>query len=306
MFLHNTHFDSVERDADDLSLGAIAARLWRARYFIILVTAFFAVFFGTVAFTTRPIFRAVVSMIPSGNDYMGSTSAMLGSLGSIAMLAGIDMDGGSSTLTKESMAVLRSREFREAFVTDLGLMRELFDSRWDAERGQWRTDIRRPPDMQDALEKLNEIAVIGHNPLTGIYTVQVEWSDPYRAASWANAMVARLNSEMRVRAMNRSSAFIKDLEKALSAADVTSTHGTVARLLEAQMNELMLATVVRDFSFKIVSPASVPFKRSWPRRGLQTMVGTIAGGLVGSMLALFGPAIRRNIVDARRITSQCD
>lgn len=289
-----------EHAIDELSLGDIVARLWRGKRIIILVTVLFTTFFGVIAFTAQPLFRTMVSMMPAENDRADSAGAMFGSLGNVASMIGIDLGSGNSVRTQEALAVLRSREFREAFIADLDLMPQLFASRWDADRRQWKSGLRRAPDLTDALQKLEEIVVIGRNLNTGMYTVQVEWIDPRQAATWANALVARLNSEMRARAIRRSSGFIETLEKELATTDTVDTRDAIARVIGSHVNERMLATVTDEFAFRVVAPAPVPDRKFWPRKGLQLMVGAIAGGFVSSVLVLFGPALRRNLDDALR------
>jgi|SRR6185436_13712246 uncharacterized protein involved in exopolysaccharide biosynthesis len=285
----------------ELSLGSVVALLWRRKWIIVLSGMIFAAIFGGIAFATKPVFRSVLRMNPADTDRMGSFGAALGSVANLATAIGIDIGEGGSIHTQEALAVLRSREFRESFIRDLNLMPVLFGSRWDASGRRWKTGLQRTPTMEDALERLNEVLVIGRDPKTTLYFVQAEWTDARTAASWPNTLVDRLNSEMRARSLRRTDAYIHFLEQELGTATSVDARKAISQVLGAQLNERMLATVTEEYAFKVIERAAVPDRKYRPRRSLQVMIGGIAGGFIGVVLVLFAPAFRRNFEDALRV-----
>ena len=65
---------------------------------------------------------------------------MLGQFGGLASLAGVNLGGGANNDTEVSLAVLRSREFTEAFIRDRNLLPLIFEECWDADANRWKGD----------------------------------------------------------------------------------------------------------------------------------------------------------------------
>jgi len=61
---------------------------------------------------------------------------------------------------------------------------------------------------------------------------------------------------------------------------------SIGRLLETELQKLMLAKGNREFAFKIVDPAFVPKERLRPKRAMIAIIGTLLGGLIGVFAAL--------------------
>src|SRR5262249_46340657 len=163
------------------------------------------------------------------------------SLGGLASLAGFAV-GGGNTQTEESLAVLRSQEFTEAFIESLHLMPKLFPKRWDERTGTWKTGPGvEPPTLAQAFKYFDgRIRTISQDKKTGLVTVQIRWKNRQEATAWANALVERLNEEMRSRAITKTEASLGFLEKELNATAVVSTREAINRLIEAQIKQRML------------------------------------------------------------------
>src|SRR5688572_11209615 len=132
---------SMSEPESYLDLKLVVQRAWSKRWWIVLSVVLFTAAFASYAFHARPIFRATTIMVPAGNEQGGlgaSLSGALGQLGGLASLAGIGL-GSSTAEVEEALAVLRSREFTEAFITDNNLMPVLFADRWDATAKRWKS-----------------------------------------------------------------------------------------------------------------------------------------------------------------------
>ena len=57
--------------------------------------------------------------------------------------------------------------------------------------------------------------------------------------------------------------------------------GAISRLLETELQRVMIARGDSQFSFRIVDPAEVPKYRSWPKRSVILAIAILAGGLAG-------------------------
>jgi uncharacterized protein involved in exopolysaccharide biosynthesis len=200
----------------ELEMRVIFARLWAGRRWIALSTVVSVVAFAVAAFVITPVYRAVTVAVPTSAEANGLSglSSALGSLGGLAALGGINL--GNSNNVEESLAVLRSREFSEAFIRDMGLMQELYRNKWDAKAGRWEGDEKDWPSLADGYRRFDrKVRTASYDKKTELVTVGIVWRDPVKAAALANELVARLNREMRERAITRTSDAVKFLQKEL-------------------------------------------------------------------------------------------
>src|SRR6185503_13921362 len=151
---------------------------------------------------------------------------------------------------------------------------------WDAQARQWKGDPKNWPTPARAVKYFDQrIRTITRDKLSGLVTVSVDWKDPELAASWANALVQRLNAEMRVRAIERTNGAVAFLEKELGATSAVETRQAINRLMEAQINQRMLANVTEEFAFRVVDPALLPDKSDIirPKKVLLALTGPVVG-----------------------------
>jgi uncharacterized protein involved in exopolysaccharide biosynthesis len=108
-------------------------------------------------------------------------------------------------------------------------------------------------------------------------TLTVEWTDAELAAAWANAMAIQLNDLMRERALTEAKTNIAYLEGEMARTNLVSLQQAVTRLLESELQKLMLARGNEEFSFRVIDRASVPKKRFKPKLVLTVLASSIAG-----------------------------
>jgi hypothetical protein len=109
------------------------------------------------------------------------------------------------------------------------------------------------------------------------------------SAEWANALVAKLNERMRERALDEVQSNIVFLRKEMAEASVASLQQSLGRVLESQMEKLLLARGERDFSFKIIDPAKPPKKPATSRSAIlaiSLLLGLVLG--ISSVAAASG------------------
>ena len=193
------------------------------------------------------------------------------------------------------MAVLQSRDFARAFIEDLSLLTVLFSDRWDATEGRWlEPDQDLWPDIRDAVQYFNDnVRDVDEDPATGLVTVSIEWTDPELAAQWVSLLVTRLNDYMRNRALAEAQANVEYLQQEMAATTVVALQQSIGRLLEGEMQKLMLARGNEEFAFRIIDRAQVPKIPSRPRRRLIVMAATAAGGLLAGFLVVAVTFVRK-------------
>jgi uncharacterized protein involved in exopolysaccharide biosynthesis len=265
---------------DAISLRELWDIFWKGKWVIIAVTAVFAVASVGYALVATEWYRAEVLLAPADER---SSQGLGGQLGGLAALAGVSVGGGGSI---EPIAVLKSREFARAFIEDLDLVPVFFHEKWDAANNTWLgKDPKEWPEIRDGIKYFNEnVLKVSESRDSGLVTVGIEWTDPEIAAQWARELVVRLNERLRERALREAETNIAFLQTELGRTSVVTLQQSIGRLLESELQKLMLARGNEEFAFRVIDAASPPKERVRPKRAVIAVVGTMFGG----MLAVFG------------------
>lgn len=286
----------IQAWADDgIDIRALILRLWERKWLIVGVALLGGAIAVSISYTITPVYRAQVVMVSASADRTGLTSMLssaLGSIGNLASLAGANLGSGDSAV-EEALAVMRSRQFTEEFIREHGLLSDLFPKDWDAAAKKWKVPTDKQPTMARAFKRFNSnVREVSRDKKTGLIVLTIDWPDRPRAASLANAMVARLNAEMRVRAMSQSDASLKYLNEELAGTAVVDTREAINRLIEAQVRQRMIASVTQEFSFRVVDVAMTPdlIDKVRPKRFAMLMLGLVLGGLIACAWVYFRPA----------------
>ena len=125
--------------------------------------------------------------------------------------------------------------------------------------------------------------------------VTVEWHDPAVAATWANELVDRLNATARRQAIEDAQGSLKFLREEQSKNDMVALQQAVGKLMEAQLQSIMLANVKQEYAFKVIYRAVAPDSDDYvrPRRVLLVGGALSLGSLFGIFVALVTAAFAR-------------
>jgi uncharacterized protein involved in exopolysaccharide biosynthesis len=241
-----------------------------------------------------PIYRAQVVMAPVSVEKAGGGLASLASqFGGLAALAGVNLSTTQDD-TAQSLAVLKSRAFTEAFVDRHQLLPILYADLWDPKTKTWNVDEpEETPTLYKAYDFFDKsIRVITQDPETGLVTLTIDWSDPRQATEWANALVNEVNADVRQRAVQQSNKSIDFLRSQLQSTNEVELRTAVFSLMEAEMKNAMLASVKTEYAFEVIDPAVVPEKRVWPNRWLLAVFGLAAGALLGVLFVFLRRLIK--------------
>jgi len=121
---------------------------------------------------------------------------------------------------------------------------------------------------------------------TGLVTLGISWKDPKLAAKWANDLVRMTNDYERDRALAESERNIRYLTEQAAKTDQVGIRETIYSLLESEFSKAMLAKGNEEFSFKIIDPATVPEKPTFPNRTVW-MLGALFGSISIAIFAAF-------------------
>jgi uncharacterized protein involved in exopolysaccharide biosynthesis len=269
---------------DEITLSELLRVLRIQKWFVIAISVTAAAISVTYALLAPQWYRAEITLVPA-KQRTGSLTESLGALGGLAGIAGIDLRPSDST---EPIAVLKSRGFTREFIDENDLLPLLFADQWDKNAKQWRADQSgQVPDLRDG-ERLfsKSVRSVFEDPSSGLITVSIEWTDPVLAARWANLLVGKLNQRMRKRALQDAEYNIEYLRTELAKSSIVAIQESLSRLLEREMQKLMIARGSSEYSFRVVDAASPPKWRSKPNRVLVCILGTGVGVIFAVVLAV--------------------
>lgn len=268
---------------DEITLSELIALVWNQKWLVAGIVAVCAAASIAYAKLAQEWWQSETLLVASEQKGSG-LSGSLGALSGLAGIAGINLD---SDQTAEPVAVLQSKEFIGAFIEEHQLLPLLFSSRWNAVEKRWHGDEKSWPDVRDGIRLFQRrVLAVSEDPKTKLITVSVTWKDPKLATDWANALVERLNTRMRDRALREAERNIAYLRHELASADVVTLQESLARLLEREMQKMMVARGNPEYSFRVVDRASEPKWRARPKRIQVVILGTMAGGLLAVFFAV--------------------
>ncbi len=257
--------------------------LVRYKVMILLIVALSTAAAVFVAFITEPVYTAKILLAPAGKEKGNRLSSIASQFGGMAAMAGIQLGGGGGGID-ETLAILESRKFMRVFIKDENLMPTLFDKLWDEHRGVWDVEDEKDiPRLGKGVKKFKDMSNISRDKKTGLITYTIEWKDPKQAAGWANLLVKRLNRHQQVSVISEAKKSIAFLKDELAKTSIVDMRQAIYRLIEAQTESIMLASVRKEYALKVIDPAVPPRLKSKPKRKILIILG-FAGGL---MFAVF-------------------
>jgi uncharacterized protein involved in exopolysaccharide biosynthesis len=265
----------------EVDTASLLRVMWRRKFAIAAATLITTVAATVYAFSATQWYRAETVLMPRESGPSGGLSGQLAQLGGLASIAGITL---SQTSKQEPLGVLRSVGFAKRFVEQHDLETSLSEQfNLGPALGADIPDQR----IQRAVDRFRKsIFTTAEDKKTGLVTVAIYWKDPVVASHWANAIARQLNEEIRERALNESTRNIQFLQGELERTKVVSLQQAIARLVESEMQKLMLAQGTDEYAFRVIDDAQPPFKRSRPKRAVLVLVAFLGGLFASALLAI--------------------
>ena len=286
---------------DEIDLKELFGLLWAGRALIVGVTAAAAVVSVVVALLMTEIYRAEATLVPAGKE---QASGSLAQFGGAAALLGVSLPGGGDGQVANALATLRSRDFIIRFIRENDVRVPLFagiegdasmtdPSVYDQDAGAWLLDEGEPTDLE-AYRAFKDILSVSQDNSSGLVTVAIEWHDPVLAARWVNALVRKINQEVKQKDQAEANSAIAYLSQQLESTQLVEMQRVFYDLIESQTRISMLTDVREEYVFQVVDPAVVPDEKIAPRRSLIAVLGTMLGAMLALVVVLvrhyaFGP-----------------
>jgi uncharacterized protein involved in exopolysaccharide biosynthesis len=288
---------SAEAD-DDIILRELILNLWKGRWWVIAVTCVCAVAGGAASFTSPKKYEAHLLLSPVTNQpssgSFGALSSAVSQIGGIASL-GLSM-GGTGGAKAEALATLESEALTERYIKENDLLPVLFSSSWDPQKMTWKNaDQRKLPTLwQGNLFFARAVRFVRDTPKTGLVTLSITWTDPARAAQWANGLVKMTNDYLREKAIKESDRNISYLNEQLTKTSVVELRNSIYLLMESEIKKQMIARGSEEYALKVIDPAETPERASSPQRILWALAG-LCVGLLLSLSYVFIRAVTKSV-----------
>lgn len=269
-------------------IGRITRLMWESRKLVISITAITTTLGVVYSLLATEWYKAEVVLAPS--DAQRSLSGALGQLGGLASLAGINLTPSGD---QKPVAVLKSRGFARDFIEDYKLV--------DAFKGRFNLRLdSRPHDIRDAVMYFDEeIRTVTEDRKAGLVTLEIRWKDSETAAKWANLLVDRLNDRVRAVAEAEAERNVTYLQREIASTSIVSLQQSLGRVLEVEMQKLLLARGNKEFAFKVIDPATPPKLRDWPRRKVIVLLAAILGGLLSLAVVMLRQPVGPNSAEPK-------
>jgi uncharacterized protein involved in exopolysaccharide biosynthesis len=205
---------------------------------------------------------ALLTAPADANDSAGA--GLAGRLGGVAALAGLDLPRMDTNMDV-AIATLTSRAFLLRFIDEENLWADLYPESWDPEKSDWILPEPRRPSSSDAFKLLSEALQVTRDRQTGLVTVRLQWTDRHKAAEWLRALITKLNLAMRQQAEEEARRSLRFLDEELQKTMPLEVRQSIYRMMEMQINKVMLANVREDYVFRVIDPAVVPDEDKYVR-----------------------------------------
>ena len=288
---------------EELDLKYLTLILWSKKILILSITTIFAILSILFALLTPSTYTSSALLAPTNLD--DSLSSKLGSYSSLASMTGINLYDENISKSDEALERIRSFEFfSKYFLPNIKLEDLLAVNYWDAQKNKlvylkdefdetnnrWVRKVSYPkkkvPSEQEAFKAYEEIIQLSSNKQTSFISLSIEHKSPIIAKEWLDIIIYNINESMRLKDITVAQSYIDFLNESQRSTNVQSLKEVASKLLESQMQTLMLASSNEDYVFQVIDPPIVTEEESGPDRLIIVIFGTMIG-LALSLLAAY-------------------
>jgi uncharacterized protein involved in exopolysaccharide biosynthesis len=273
-----------ESQKREIAPADLMRSLWGMRRAAVAIVALCCGAAVVWSLSVTPIYRAEVLLMPTLHKTASAASAGAPGYSDLLAAAGVGARDGER---EESVALLKSRAFTMEFIESGNLLPFLFSDRWDQAKREWKGRLGvGPPSLFDGYTLFNSrVRKVVEQERSQLITLVIDWPDPERAADWANALVRDVNRHAQLRAIEEGERSIRFLTDQVEQTAVDEVRDAAYRLMELQMEQVMMANVTDEYAFRVIDPAVPPEVPIRPNRRLMILAAFMLGIAVAIALA---------------------
>lgn len=299
---------------DEIDFRELWVVVWRGKWIITLLVSLFVVGSAVYALSLPNIYKSEALLVPAEENSGGGLSALAGSFGGLASLAGVNVGSGQADKTTLAIEVLKSRKFITFFIKKYDLLVPVMAAKYwdrdkqslvldpkiyDASKNAWVRSAKPPrksePSMQEAFSAFKRRLTVTQNKATGFVTVGLEFYSPSMARSWVDSLVKELNAEIKLRDVTEAKKSIRYLNNQLIKTAVADMKKVFYELIEEQSKIVMFAEVRDEYVFRTIDEAVTPELKAKPKRVLIVMLGILLGGMLGVSLVFLNHFVKNSL-----------
>ena len=288
---------------DEINLKDLFNIILNKKLIIISIPSFAAVLSVVVALLLPNIYTSSSLLAPTSQDE--SLSSNLGGLSGLAGLAGVNLPAGSVSDSQIAVKRIESLEFFSKYflpnikIENLMAVKEwkpqdnkltYYKSWYDSESDKWVRKASYPkktiPSAQESFKEYKKLMSINQDEESGLVSISIKHKSPIIAKKWMDIIIFNINKNMREIDKKDAENSIAFLSQSSKSTSIQSIKEVTSKLLEAQMQTLMLASTDDDYVFKTINSPIVPEEKSSPNRPLICIMGSILGFIMSMVIVL--------------------
>lgn len=289
---------------DEIDLRELFGVLWKGKWWIIGITAIFAVASVFYALSLPNEYKATAIVAPASEQGGGGLSKMAGQVGGLASLAGVNLGSSETTDDVIAMEVMKTWGFIDEFIKKHELQVAIFAAKgWNQSKNELIIDdelydvgqkkwIRKAPNGKtveptswELYKEFSKNTSISKNKDSGLITIGYMHYSPEYAQKITQWLIEDVNSLLKERALEDATKNINYLEGQINKTSLSGMQNVFYSLIEEQTKTKMLADVSDEYVFKVLSDARTPEEKAVPKRALICILG-VALGAIFSLLFL--------------------
>lgn len=304
--------ESVEQkySDDQIDISGVLSLIWKKRLFITSLTLTSTIASLIISLMLSNIYTSSALLAPVNDK--DSLSSSLGALSGLSAIAGVNLPGESNTPTQEAIARIKSLHFfSENIIPNIQLENLMALKSWDQKTDtliyredhydpiskKWIRNVKFPkstiPSNQEAYERFMKNFSISEDAKTGFISISISHKSPKIAQKWLQIIIENIRNTMRSIDKEEAINSIEFLNEQYNKTTNTSLKDSISKLLETQMQNLMLTSASKNYILKIIDEPAIPEEKSSPARPLIIFLGFILG-LFFSILFIFSKNLLKN------------
>ena len=287
----------------ELNLREFFFILWDKKFFVSILTTLFISIFSVYALFLPNFYTSKSLLSPAERE--DSLSSTLGQISSLARFANLNLPNEGSSNAEEAIERVKTFEFfSKHLLPFIQLENIMAVKRWDAKQNkllyksslfnsnsnEWVRKVSFPkqivPSNQEAFEEFIKNVSIYLDNRTSLVSLSVKHQSQEIAKKWADLIIYQINEITRLEDISLAESYVDYLQESQKNTNFQFLKDASSKLLENQMETLMVASANKYYVFKIIDSPIISEKKSSPNRFLIIFIGALVG-LIFSIALVF-------------------
>lgn len=298
---------------DEIDLRELFLTIWSGRYIIAIAVAISIVFAAVFLHMSERKYTVSYTFQPVVED---DNSPNLSGLGGLASLAGVSLPSAASGDFQTFKILLQSEETAEQLMTDIELVKQVFESEWSEETksfeppeasliGNFVQSLKKlltgsesanytPPNPARLAYWLSEEFSAADDIDTGFLKLTSETAKPQLIIDIMAATTGITDTILKDRYLASARQSVEFYQNKISAARSRESREALAQLIAQEQQKLMLASNGSFFVAEPLTRPSVSLNPTSPKSSLVLALSIVLGGFIGSALVLIRKALKND------------